>query len=97
MDLALRLPAPSSRQTGALPVRLTDRQRAVLQYIAQGMTDRQIALELRVSQDTVRYHKKNLYRLLHAENAAQTAVTALRLGLLSPEEDAAQIPRRGDR
>lgn len=82
MDLALRLPAPSSRQAGALPVRLTDRQ---------------IALELRVSQDTVRYHKKNLYRLLHAENAAQTAVTALRLGLLSPEEDAAQAPRCGDR
>ena len=50
------------------------------------MTDRQISLELHISRETVRYHKKNLYHLLNAENAVQMAVTALRLGLLSLEE-----------
>lgn len=86
MDLALRQASPPPRQAGRPAIRLTGRQRAVLQYIAQGMTDRQISLELHISQETVRYHKKNLYRLLNAENAVQTAVTALRLGLLSLEE-----------
>lgn len=86
MDLALRQASPSPRQTGRPAIRLTGRQRAVLQYITQGMTDRQISLELHISQETVRYHKKNLYHLLNAENAAQMAVTALRLGLLALEE-----------
>ena len=86
MDLALRQASPPPRQTGRPAIRLTGRQRAVLQYIAQGMTDRQISLELHISHETVRYHKKNLYHLLNAENAVQMAVTALRLGLLSLEE-----------
>lgn len=86
MDLSIRQAPPSPRQANRPAIRLTVRQHAVLQYIAQGMTDRQISLELHISQETVRYHKKNLYHLLKAENAVQMAVTALRLGLLSLEE-----------
>lgn len=97
MGLALRqTPAPPRRPDGPA-VRLTGRQRAVLQYIAQGMTDRQISQELHISQDTVRYHKKNLYHLLNAENAVQMAVTALRLGLLPLEELTEETPPGGDR
>lgn len=94
MDLALRQAAPPSRQSA---VRLTARQRTVLRYITQGMTDRQISLELHISQETVRYHKKNLYHLLNAENAVQMAVAALRLGLISLEEVVVEVPHRGDR
>lgn len=97
MDLALRQTSPASRQADKPAARLTVRQRAVLQYIAQGMTDRQISLELRISQETVRYHKKNLYHLLDAENAVQMAVTALRLGLLSLEEAGTEGLHHGDR
>lgn len=61
------------------------------------MTDRQISLELHISQETVRYHKKNLYRLLNAENAVQMAVTALGLGLISLEEAAAEMSPYGNR
>ena len=65
-----------------VPVSLTARQQVILRLIAQGMTDKQIAAELRICQDTVRYHKKNLYRLLEAENGAQAVFLALRTGLL---------------
>lgn len=82
IGLALRQASPVSLPAGKLSVRLTVRQRAVLRSVARGMTDRQISLELHISPETVRYHKKNLYRLLAAENAVQMAVTALRLGLL---------------
>lgn len=84
MELVLRQTPPA--RVGRPAIRLTVRQQAVLQYITQGMTDRQVSLELHISQETVRYHKKNLYRLLNAENAVQMAVTALRLGLLSLDE-----------
>lgn len=97
MDLAIRQASPPSRQTDKPAVRLTARQHVILQYITQGMTDRQISLELHISQETVRYHKKNLYRLLNAENAVQMAVAALRLGLLSLEETVVETPLHGDR
>ena len=97
MDLALQQASPPSRQADKPAVRLTARQRVVLQYITQGMTDRQISLELHISQETVRYHKKNLYHLLNAENAVQMAVTALRLRLLSLEEVIMEAPHHEDR
>ena len=97
MDLALQQASPPSRQADKPAVRLTARQRVVLQYITQGMTDRQISLELRISPETVRYHKKNLYHLLNAENAVQMAVTALRLRLLSLEEVIMEAPHHEDR
>lgn len=97
MDLALQQASPPSRYAGKPVVRLTVRQRAVLQYITQGMTDRQISLELRISQETVRYHKKNLYHILNAQNAVQMAVAALRLGLLPLEEVIMEAPYHEDR
>ena len=97
MDFALRQTSPPPQEADRPAARLTARQRAVLLCIAQGMTDRQISLKLHISQETVRYHKKNLYHLLNAENAVQMAVTALRLGLLSLEESTMEAPPHGDR
>lgn len=96
MELALQQTTPPSRQPDRSAIRLTVRQHAVLQCITQGMTDRQISLELHISQETVRYHKKNLYHLLNAENAVQMAVTALRQGLLSLEETAMEAFPHGN-
>lgn len=95
IDLTLRQMPP--RQADSSVIHLTVRQRAVLRSITRGMTDRQISLELHISQETVRYHKKNLYRLLNAENAVQMTVTALGLGLISLEEAAAEMSPYGNR
>lgn len=86
MNLEVSQVPPASRQKDGDPVSLTARQLAVLRHIARGMTDRQLAAELRLSQETVRYHKKNLYRLLCAENAAQALTKALQMKLISLEE-----------
>lgn len=82
MGLEFRQSPPALRRQEEIPVSLTARQQVILRLIAQGMTDKQIAAELRICQDTVRYHKKNLYRLLEAENGAQAVFLALRTGLL---------------
>ncbi len=69
-----------------LPVHLTRRQKMVLLRVARGLTDQAVAMELRISPDTVRFHKKRLYRILDSDNAVTTVVQALRGGLLSLEE-----------
>lgn len=86
MALELRRMPPQTRDQEESPARLTARQLTILRYMARGMTDRQLALELHISQETVRYHKKNLYRLLRAANAVQALARALRLNLISLEE-----------
>ncbi len=65
---------------------LTERQKMVLLRIAQGMKDQAVALDLHISLDTVRYHKKNIYQMLGASNAIDMLVRALKGGLISLDE-----------
>lgn len=58
----------------------------VLLRIARGLTDQAVAMELHISPDTVRFHKKRLYRVLDSDNAVTTVVQALRGGLLFLDE-----------
>lgn len=77
---------PQAHKRKEPDVKLTLRQLTILRHMTRGMTDKQIALELHISQETVRYHKKNLYRLLCAENAIQALTKALWLNLISLNE-----------
>jgi DNA-binding NarL/FixJ family response regulator len=49
---------------------LTERELQVIKYIAEGDTNRQIALKLRLSQQTVKHHAHNLMKKLNARNRA---------------------------
>jgi DNA-binding CsgD family transcriptional regulator len=49
-------------------VDLTPRQRELLRLMAAGMTNRQIATRLRISEGTVRTHSENIFRQLHVNN-----------------------------
>jgi len=40
---------------------LTEREKEVLKYLAEGLTQKKIANQLYISLDTVRYHCKNIY------------------------------------
>ncbi len=76
--------APARPETR--PADLTRRQKMVLLRIARGLTDQAVAMELHISPDTVRFHKKRLYRLLDSDNAVTAVVRALQGGVLSLEE-----------
>jgi DNA-binding NarL/FixJ family response regulator len=52
---------------------LTKRQFQVLRYITQGDTNKQIALKLDVSEQTVRHHVYNIMKKLNARNRAHAA------------------------
>ena len=69
---------PANPQQG--PLKLSDREAACLKAIARGLTNAQIADELGVSQNTVRFHLKNLFVKLGVSNRSEAAVAGLRLG-----------------
>jgi DNA-binding NarL/FixJ family response regulator len=62
---------------------LTEREREVLDLIAAGSTNREIAEHLYLSPHTVKEHTSVLYRKLRARNRAEAVQRAQRLGLLS--------------
>ena len=74
-----RGPAPPAE--GSLEP-LSEREREVLQLVAAGKTNRQVATELFVSVGTVKTHVNNIYRKLGAHSRTQAVAKARELALL---------------
>jgi DNA-binding NarL/FixJ family response regulator len=73
-------PAP----TEPLPA-LTDREREVLDLLVQGVTsNRELAERLVVTENTVKYHLRNILDKLHVQNRAQVVAFAVRQGIIEP-------------
>lgn len=65
---------------------LTDRELEVLGLIARGMSNRQIAESLVISEATARNHVSNILGKLQVESRTQAALYALREGLATLED-----------
>jgi DNA-binding NarL/FixJ family response regulator len=63
-------------------VSLTHRELEVLEWMATPSTYKQIALQLCVSEETIRSHAKNILEKLKQPNRAQAVLSAMRLGLI---------------
>ena len=61
---------------------LTDRQRYVVTAIAHGLTNQEIADELGLSLETIRYYRSAAYRRLGVHTSSQAVRAAVRLGIL---------------
>jgi DNA-binding NarL/FixJ family response regulator len=61
---------------------LTNRERQVLQLMATSATNRDIAADLNISDETVRSHTKNILAKLGQPNRTQAVLYALRHGLI---------------
>ena len=70
------------RQTGSLVEPLSQRELEVLQLMAQGMTNQEIAKQLIVAPGTVKAHTASIYRKLDAANRTEAAARARQLGIL---------------
>jgi DNA-binding NarL/FixJ family response regulator len=62
--------------------KLSRREYEVLQLVAQGLSNRQIAHALSISENTVKYHVTSLLNKLGADTRAQTVALAAQLNLL---------------
>ncbi len=61
---------------------LTEREREVLQLLAQGVTsNKDLASQLVISENTVKYHLRNIMGKLHLQNRAQIVAYTLRHGV----------------
>ena len=65
---------------------LTERELEVIKALAQGMSDRQIARSLGISEKTVRNHTSSIYRKLHIFDRTQAVIYAVREGVIDVEE-----------
>jgi NarL family two-component system response regulator LiaR len=60
---------------------LTPREIDVLRQLARGLSNKDIAAALNISDETVKTHVANVLAKLHVENRAQAIIQALRTGL----------------
>lgn len=65
--------------------RLTDREKQVLQLIAHGKSNKEIAVVLNLSVNTVAVHRANLMSTLKVHKAAELVLYAVKKGLVVPE------------
>jgi DNA-binding NarL/FixJ family response regulator len=66
---------------------LTNKEVQVLKLLANGATNKEIASSLNISDNTVKYHLRNITEKLHVKNRAQMAVYAARRGIASEGAD----------
>jgi DNA-binding NarL/FixJ family response regulator len=76
-DERQRLPAPA----------LTARELEVLKLVAKGMSNREIADELFISENTVKNHVRNILEKLHLHSRMEAVMYALREKLLDLRDD----------
>jgi len=78
-------PTPGRLSTSPSPIvePLTERERQILQLIAEGLTNKEIARKLVISVGTVKVHAHNIYGKLGVSGRTQAIAKAREMGLLS--------------
>src|SRR5580698_5140560 len=78
------LPSASDVKTASAPeaaARLTDRQLDVLRQLERGLSNKEIALNLDLSEKTVKVHVTSIFRAFKVVNRTQAAIMARKAGL----------------
>lgn len=78
-------PAPPVRPEPTT-TQLSPRARQVLRLLAEGFENKEIAIALRVTPETIKSHVKNLLTVLGAKNRAHAVAIAFRRGILRRDE-----------
>ena len=65
---------------------LTEREREVLHLLVQGLSNKEIARDMRIVEDTVKIHVKHILAKLGVPSRTQAVLCAIRLGLVSTEQ-----------
>jgi DNA-binding NarL/FixJ family response regulator len=77
-----RQPGQDASQQAEARDELTPREIEVLEQIVQGVSNKEIAAALSISENTVKIHLRNILEKLHLQNRIQAAVYAVREGLV---------------
>ena len=82
-DLTAGVERESAQEADAA---ISPREGEVLQLVAQGATNKEIADSLFISENTVKTHLRNIMEKLHLANRSQAAAYAVRRGLVHYKE-----------
>lgn len=74
-------PARATAQPGAPASVLSAREVEILQHIAQGLSNKQVARALRVAPETIKWHLKNVFDKLNVGSRIEAVQVGLGLGL----------------
>jgi len=74
---------PATTESKTLEIKLTSRQREVLQLIAEGHPNREIASRLNISVKTVENHRANIMKSLDLHSTADLTQYAISKGIIS--------------
>lgn len=75
--------APVAEVPPAGPDRLTERELDVLRLVVAGLRNKEMAAELGISENTVKFHLRNILDKLHAQSRAEVVARAVREGLVT--------------
>lgn len=78
----LREPGANAESRPAVKETLTQRETAVLERLVAGDSNREIAVALCITENTVKLHLRNILSKLHVRNRVQAALRAVREGLV---------------
>jgi DNA-binding NarL/FixJ family response regulator len=82
---------PQSRPKTAPPLTLSLRQREVLQLVAEGKSNKEIASAINVTVKTIEFHKARISKELGVRTTAELTKQAITLGLIAQPE-VPQVP-----
>ena len=76
--------ASAAREPPEQPDPLTPRETEILRLVAEGLSNRAAARTLSISENTVKYHMRNILQKLGAQNRTEAVTSALAAGLFDP-------------
>jgi two-component system NarL family response regulator len=88
--------SPPPRTAGPGLEQLTTREREILEYVAAGWRNQEIAGHLNIAVNTVKVHLRNILEKLDLRNRQQAAAFAAREGLINPSTPTAHRGDDGD-
>jgi DNA-binding NarL/FixJ family response regulator len=71
----------TDQKNGSSKSKLTDREKEVLRLVSSGSLNKEIALTLYITENTVKYHLRNIMDKLHLRNRAAIAAYAASKGI----------------
>lgn len=77
---------PNDPQLKKRMLQLTSRQKQVLKLLTDGMTNKEIATELGLSEYTIKIHITGIFKTLHVSNRTQAVIVARYVGVNSDSE-----------
>ena len=82
-DELSRIQGKPTKETIAFLSQLSSQEIEILNYIAQGYLNKQIASELNISESTVKTHVTSILNKLNANDRTEAAVIAIKHGLIA--------------